>query len=172
MASENGNALLQFEPGLMIWTVVTFLLTFLALRLIAWKPILGALDEREGRIRESLEKAELAKAEAERAIAENRANMEASLRRSQELVVEARQEADRVRTEAREEARKEARKIMEEGRRQLEAERRIAVAELRQEAADLAIRAAEHLLKKRVGERENRRLVEEFLEQLPDQSVH
>ena len=172
MASENGNALLQFEPGLMIWTVVTFLLTFLALRLIAWKPILGALDEREGRIRESLEKAELAKAEAERAIAENRANMEASLRRSQELVVEARQEADRVRTEARQEARQEARKIMEEGRRQLEAERRIAVAELRQEAADLAIRAAEHLLKKRVGERENRRLVEEFLEQLPDQSVH
>ena len=172
MASENGNALLQFEPGLMIWTVVTFLLTFLALRLIAWKPILGALDEREGRIRESLEKAELAKAEAERAIAENRANMEASLRRSQELVVEARQEADRVRTEAREEARQEVRKIMEEGRRQLEAERRIAVAELRQEAADLAIRAAEHLLKKRVGERENRRLVEEFLEQLPDQSVH
>ena len=172
MASENGNALLQFEPGLMIWTVVTFLLTFLALRLIAWKPILGALDEREGRIRESLEKAELAKSEAERAIAENRANMEASLRRSQELVVEARQEADRVRTEAREEARQEARKIMEEGRRQLEAERRIAVAELRQEAADLAIRAAEHLLKKRVGERENRRLVEEFLEQLPDQSVH
>ena len=172
MASENGNALLQFEPGLMIWTVVTFLLTFLALRLIAWKPILGALDEREGRIRESLEKAELAKSEAERAIAENRANMEASLRRSQELVVEARQEADRVRTEAREEARQEARKIMEEGRRQLEAERRIAVAELRQEAADLAIRAAEHLLKKRVGEQENRRLVEEFLEQLPDQSVH
>ena len=172
MASENGNALLQFEPGLMIWTVVTFLLTFLALRLIAWKPILGALDEREWRIRESLEKAELAKSEAERAIAENRANMEASLRRSQELVVEARQEADRVRTEAREEARQEARKIMEEGRRQLEAERRIAVAELRQEAADLAIRAAEHLLKKRVGERENRRLVEEFLEQLPDQSVH
>lgn len=172
MASENGNALLQFEPGLMIWTVVTFLLTFLALRLIAWKPILGALDEREGRIRESLEKAELAKAEAERAIAENRANMEASLRRSQELVVEARQEADRVRTEARDAARLEARKIMEEGRRQLEAERRIAVAELRQEAADLAIRAAEHLLKKRVGERENRRLVEEFLEQLPDQSVH
>ncbi|MDE0628654.1 MAG: F0F1 ATP synthase subunit B [Bryobacterales bacterium] len=172
MASENGNALLQFEPGLMIWTVVTFLLTFLALRLIAWKPILAALDEREGRIRESLEKAELAKAEAERAIAENRANMEASLRRSQELVVEARQEADRVRTEARDAARLEARKIMEEGRRQLEAERRIAVAELRQEAADLAIRAAEHLLKKRVGGRENRRLVEEFLEQLPDQSVH
>ena len=171
MASENGNALLQFEPGLMIWTVVTFLFTFVALRLIAWKPILGALDEREGRIKESLEKAQQAKAQAEQAIAENRANMEASLRRSQELVTEARQEAEKVRTEAREEARAEARKILDEGRRQLEVERRAAVAELRREAASLAIRAAEQLLKKNLGERENRRLVEDFLDQLPKPPV-
>ena len=172
MASENGNALLQFDPGLMIWTVVTFLFTFVALRLIAWKPILGALDEREGRIKESLEKAEQAKAQAEQAIAENKANMEASLRRSQELVAEARQEADKVRTEARDEARAEARRILDEGRRQLEVERRAAVAELRREAASLAIRAAEQLLKKNLGERENRRLVEDFLDQLPKPPVH
>lgn len=171
MAAENGNALLQFEPGLMIWTAVTFLFTFVALRLIAWKPMLGALDEREGRIRESLEKAEQARTEAERAIAENKANMEASLRRSQELVAEARQEAERVRTQAREEAREEARKIMDDGRRQLETERRAAVAELRREAAGLAIRAAEQLLKKNLEEKENRQLVEDFLDQLPDQPV-
>ncbi len=172
MASENGNALLQFEPGLMIWTAVTFLFTLVALRLIAWKPILGALDEREGRIRESLEKAEQAKAHAEQAIAENKANMEASLRRSQELVNEARQEAERVRTEARDEARAEARRILDEGRRQLEVERRSAVAELRREAAGLAVRAAEQLLKKNLGQRENRQLVEEFLDQLPKPRVH
>ena len=171
MASENGNALLQFEPGLMIWTVVTFLFTFVALRLIAWKPILGALDEREGRIKESLEKAEEAKTQAEQAIAENKANMEASLRRSQELVAEARQEADRVRTEAREEARAEARRIMDEGRRQLEVERRAAATELRREAASLALRAAEQLLRKNLGQQENRQLVEDFLEQLPKPPV-
>ncbi len=172
MASENGNALLQFEPGLMIWTVVTFLFTFLALRLIAWKPILGMLDEREGRIRESLAKAEQARAEAERAIAENRANMEASLKRSQELVAEARQEADRVRTQAREEAREEDRKIIDEGRRQLDAERRVVIADLHREAAGLAIRVAERLLKRNLGEADNRRLVEEFLEQLPKPPVN
>lgn len=166
------NALLKFEPGLMIWTGVTFLLTLVALRLIAWKPILGALDEREGRIRDSLEKAEQAKREAEKAIAENRTNMEESLRRSQELVVEARQEAERVRAQAREEAREEARKIMDEGRRQLEAERRAAVAEIRQETAGLAIRAAEQLLRKNLGQDDNRRLVEEFLEQLPREQLH
>lgn len=172
MAAESGNALLQFEPGLMIWTVVTFAVTFIALLLIAWKPLLKALDERERRIRESLEKAELAKAEAERAIAENQANMEASLRRSQELVAEARQEADRVRTQAREEAREESKRIMEEGRRQLEAERRATVAELRQEAAGLAISAAEQLLKRNLGDEENRQLVEDFIKQLPKPPVN
>lgn len=172
MASENGNALLQFEPGLMIWTAVTFLFTLVALRLIAWKPILGALDEREGRIRESLEKAEQAKAHAEQAIAENKANMEQSLRRSKQLVIEARQQAERVRTEAREEARSEARRILDEGRRQLEVERQSAVSELRREAASLAIRAAEQLLKKNLGQRENRKLVEDFLDQLPNPPVH
>ena len=172
MAAENGNALLQFEPGLMIWTVVTFAVTFIALLLIAWKPLLRALDERERRIRESLEKAELAKAEAERAIAENQANMEASLRRSQELVAEARQEADRVRTQARDEAREESKRIIEEGRRQLEAERRATVADLRQEAAGLAISAAEQLLKRNLGEEENRQLVEEFIKQLPKPPVN
>lgn len=172
MAAESGNALLQFEPGLMIWTVVTFAVTFIALLLIAWKPLLKALDERERRIRESLEKAELAKAEAERAIAENQANMEASLRRSQELVAEARQEADRVRTQAREEAREESKRIMEEGRRQLEAERRATVAELRQEAAGLAISAAEQLLKRNLGQEENRQLVEDFIKQLPKPPVN
>ena len=171
MAGDNGNALLQFEPGLMIWTVVTFLVTFLALRLIAWKPILAVLDEREGRIRESLQKAEQAQAEAERAIEENRANMEASLRQSQELVAEARQEAERVRTQAREEARVEARKIVEEGRRQLEVERRAALSDIRQEAAGLAILAAEQLLKKNLGEEENRQLVQVFLDQLPKPPV-
>ena len=172
MASENGNALLQFEPGLMIWTVVTFLLTFVALRLIAWKPILGALDEREKRIRESLAKAEEAKAQAERAIAENKANMEAALRKSQDLVTEARQQAEKVRAEAKEEARAEARKILEEGRRQLAVERQATFADLRHEAVNLAIRAAERLLKKNLGQHENRRLVEEFLDQLPKTRIH
>ncbi len=172
MAGDNGNALLQFEPGLMIWTVVTFLVTFLALRLIAWKPILAVLDEREGRIRDSLAKAEQAQAESERAIAENKANMQAALRQSQELVAEAKQEAERVREQAREEARAEARKIMEDGRRQLETERRAALADLRQEAAGLAIKAAEQLLRKNLGDEENRQLVRSFLDQLPKPPVH
>ncbi len=171
MASES-NALLQFEPGLMVWTVITFLVTLAALRLIAWKPILAALDEREGRIRESLDKAAQAQSEAEAAIAENRASMEASLRKSNELLAEARQEAERVRAAAREEARDEAKRILDEGRHQLEVERGAAFGELRREVVGIAIGAAEQLLKKNLGQEENRQVVEEFIERLPKPPVH
>ncbi len=170
MAAE--NPLLSMQPGLLIWTAVTFLVTFLLLRKFAWGPILGAIDEREGRIRDSLEQAERAKADAKKAIAENRAAMDASLRKSQELVARAKQDAERVRSQAREDAREEARKIVEQGRRQLEAERVAAIADLRREAAGLAIRAAEHLLKKELDDKDNRQLVKAFLDRLPGTSVH
>ena len=170
MAAE--NPLLSMQPGLLIWTAVTFLVTFLLLRKFAWGPILGAIDEREGRIRDSLEQAERAKADAKKAIAENRAAMDASLRKSQELVARAKKDAERVRSQAREDAREEARKIVEQGRRQLEAERVAAIGDLRQEAAGLAIRAAEHLLKKELDDKGNRQLVKAFLDRLPGTSVH
>ena len=66
------NPLLQFEPGLMIWTVVVFVITLVVLHRIAWKPLLGALDDREKRIDEALSKAERAQQEAESAIAQAR----------------------------------------------------------------------------------------------------
>ena len=98
--------------------------------------------------------------------------MDASLRKSQELVARAKKDAERVRSQAREDAREEARKIVEQGRRQLEAERVAAIGDLRQEAAGLAIRAAEHLLKKELDDKGNRQLVKAFLDRLPGTSVH
>ena len=169
MAAE--NPLLSMQPGLLIWTAITFLVTFLLLRKFAWGPILGAIDERESRIRDSLEQAERAKLAAEEAIAQNKAAMEASLQKSQELVARAKQDAERVRSQAREDAREEARKIVDQGRRQLESERVAAIADLRREAAGLAISAAEHLLNKELDDSANRKLVQAFLDRLPRSSV-
>lgn len=166
------NALLRFEPGLMIWTVVTFVFTFVALRLIAWKPLLGALDEREQRIKSSLEKAEQAGREAEQAIAENKARMAESLRKSEELVAAAQQEAEQVRAGMIEEARAESKKIVNQGLRRIEAEQRTAVAEIRKETAALVTQAAERILKKNIDGPEQRRLIDDFLSELPETPVH
>ncbi len=166
------NPLLKFEPGLMFWTVVTFLFTFVALRLIAWKPLLGALDEREQRIKDSLEKAEQTQREAEQAIAENKARTEESLRRSEELVAAAKQEAEQVRAKIVDEARAESKKIVDQGLRRIEAEQRAAAAAIRKETAAIAIQAAERILEKNLDGPEQRRLVEDFLSELPDRPVH
>ena len=162
------NPLLKFEPGLMIWTVLTFLLTFVALRLIAWKPLLGALDERERRIKDSLEKADRTRLEAERAMAEDKARSEEALRRSEELIAAAKQEAEQVRARVVEEARAESKKIVEQGLRRVEAEQRAASEAIRRETAEIAVRAAELILEKNLDGPEQRRLVEDFLNELPD----
>lgn len=162
------NPLLKFEPGLMIWTVLTFLLTFVALRLIAWKPLLGALDERERRIKDSLEKADRTRLEAERAMAEDKARSEEALRRSEELIAAAKQEAEQVRARVVEEARAESKKIVEQGLRRVEAEQRAASESIRRETAEIAVRAAERILEKNLDGPEQRRLVEDFLNELPD----
>ncbi len=166
------NALLKFEPGLMIWTVATFLFTFIALRLIAWKPLLSILDEREQRIKDSLEKAEQTRREAEQAIAANKARTEESLRRSEELVAVAKQEAEQIRAKIVDEARAESKKIVNQGLRRIEAEQRAASAEIRKETAALAIQAAERLLKKNLDGPEQRRLVDDFLSALPERPVN
>ncbi len=98
--------------------------------------------------------------------------MDAALRKSEELVVAAKQEAEQVRTKMVDEARAESKKIVDQGVRRIEAEQRAAVAEIRKETAALAIQAAERILKKNLDAPEQRRIVDDFLGELPDGPVN
>jgi len=94
------------------------------------------------------------------------------LRQSEELLVVAKQEAAEVRTKMVDEARSESKKIVDQGLRRIEAEKRAAVAEIRKETAALAIQAAERILKKNLDASEQRRIVDDFLGELPDGPVN
>ncbi len=74
-APEGGGSLIDVNPGLIIWTVITFVILLFVLKKVAWKPILTALDQREASIRESIERAEQAKDEAQKILDENNANL-------------------------------------------------------------------------------------------------
>jgi F-type H+-transporting ATPase subunit b len=165
------NALLRFEPGLMIWTVIIFLSLLVVLRKIAWKPLLSALDEREKRIEDALQKAQKAQKEAEEAIAENRRRMDDAMRKSQEIVEQARLDAERTRQRMIEEAKAESQRVVDQGLRRLEAEQRAAMQELRGVAADLAIRGAARLIQSSLTEQQQREIVEDFLRQTSSGSV-
>ena len=165
------NPLLQFEPGLMIWTVVTFLVTLLVLRKIAWGPLLKALDDRENRIDDALTKAEKARKEAEDAIAQARQDSAAALRKSEEMVKQAKVEAEQLRQRMIDEAKAESQKVVEDGLKRLESEQRAAMQQMRRETADLAIQAAAKLVRSTLSEQQQREIVDGFLRDLPEARV-
>src|SRR3954447_23022533 len=87
------NPLIQVTPGLMIWTIVCFLIALFVLKRYAFGPIQKLIDERQQRIRRSLEEADNARDEARRLLEEHR-----------KLIGEARGEAEEIRSVARQEA--------------------------------------------------------------------
>lgn len=164
------DQLLQFDPGLMIWTVVVFLITLAVLTKLAWGPLMKALDEREHRIHDALTKAEQAQKAAEEAIAQAKANSDAALRKADDLVKDARVEAQQMRQKMVDEAKAESQKTVEQGLNRIAAEQRIAMDEVRKTAADLAIRAAARLVQTSMTEQQQRQIVDEFLSELSDDS--
>src|SRR6266540_1261164 len=97
------NALIKVTPGLMIWTLVCFLITFLVLRRYAFGPIQKAIDERRERIRRSIEEAEHARTEARRLLEEHRALIGQARGQAEQILTEARRVADSQRQRVKEE---------------------------------------------------------------------
>jgi F-type H+-transporting ATPase subunit b len=158
--------LVQLNPGLIIWTIVTFVVLMVVLKLVAWKPLLAMLDERERRIRESMEGAERARREAELALEKNRQAMAEARKEALELLNRGQREAETLRQELTARAHEEAQRLVAEGKRQIEQETRAAVAQIRREAVELALAAAEKALGEALDERSHRRLIEEHIEAL------
>jgi F-type H+-transporting ATPase subunit b len=160
--------MLSIEPGLLIWTIVTFLLLLAVLRKVAWKPLLAALEQREDTIRNSLEEAQRARREAEQLLAENQRILADATRESGRILEQGRAEAERLRASLTEQARAEAARFIEDARREIGRERHLAVQELKATAADLALAAAGRLLNTTVTDAEHRRLVTEFIDRFPE----
>ncbi len=160
------SALTQINPGLVIWTIVTFVVLLILLRKFAWGPILAMVDRREKGIRESLEAADKQRAEAQRMIEEHQAALEAARRDAAEMVRRAQEEVERAKAEALEKAKAEATELLENARRQIETEQRKAFAEVKAVAVDMAIAAAGRLVRTGIDEERQRRLVEEYLKEL------
>jgi len=153
--------------GLAIWIAITFVALLVVLRRFAWGPITSALAAREVRIRESLQQAEKALAEAKDIQAENeRARREADAE-AQHLLRQSRDAAEALRAEELEKTRAQIRQMQEAAQSEIERERDGALQYLRKEVADLAIQAAERVLDANLDDERQRKLVDDFLGGLP-----
>ena len=146
---------------------INFVVLIFLLSRILYKPVVNMLDERQRRIRESMERAEEVRLAAERADQEREAQLADTRRQVQEMLAQATQMAARIQEEARTEARRQADQIVERAQQEAAAERAQTMAELRREVAGLAVAAAERVISRNLDEPSQRRLVEEFLAETP-----
>ena len=151
-------------PSLIVY-LVNFLLLLGILYLFAYKRILNMMDQRSQRIKESLEAADRARADAASAQEEMKKQMDASRRESAVLLEEARRAADRFREEERVRAQLEVQAFIEKARADIRRERDVAVDEVRQHFADLAITAAERVISRSLDRRAHKELIEQVLKE-------
>ena len=160
------NALIKVTPGLMIWTIVSFLITLFVLKRYAFGPIQKMIDERRERIRQSIEEADRAREEARKLLEEHRALIAGARSDAEQILTEARRVADAQRERVRDEVEADRQRRLEETRRQIEAETQKALTQIRAEVAELTLIAAEKVTGKALDQADQRRLIEEAISEL------
>lgn len=167
LAQEGGgSAVFSVDLGTVVWTWVLFLIT---LGILAWKVfpmISGSLEERQQKIQSAIDSAREDRDEARQLLEEHRRQLEEARQEAQEILDEGREAGKRLREEILQEAREEREEMMERTRREMEREREKLRDEIRQEAVDVAIAAAERLMRSEMDGEENRRLVRDYIEQV------
>ena len=153
--------------GLIFWQFVIFILLVILLRVLAWKPIISSLKERENSIHEALSTAEKARAEMAQLKSDNEKLLKEAREERDRILREAREVASRLKEEAQHEAKKAADKIVEEARAAINIEKAAALKEVKIQVATFSLQIAEKLLKKNLsGDKEQKELVEGYIKDL------
>jgi F-type H+-transporting ATPase subunit b len=160
------NPLVQPDPGLYIWTIVTFLILVAALGKFAWRPLLEALERRQTAIRKSLDDAQQAKQELERLHVQSQKILADARVQAENILSQTRSDANRVRDELKQKAQGEAAGILKNAERQIEMETARALQQIRREAVDISVAIASKLLERNVTKEDNERLIEETFRQI------
>jgi F-type H+-transporting ATPase subunit b len=146
------DKMLDPHAGLMIWTVISFLVLIGLMRAMAWGPLLSVVEAREKALRDEREKAEKARQEAENIQKDLEGRLANAQTEVKEIIQQANKDGEKVRVKLREDAEAESKSMLDKTRRQLEEDKNRLVGELRSEVASLSVMAAERLIKKSVDD--------------------
>jgi F-type H+-transporting ATPase subunit b len=155
------------EIGLVFWTTVSFLILLFLLGKFAWKPILGALNERERFIEDSLSKAEAAKDEMARLTNENESLLKQARAERDHILSEARKVKEQMIVDAKELAHKEGARMIELARVEINNQKSIAMADVKNQVATLSLQIAEKVLRKQFEDHQKQdELVSQLLKEV------
>ena len=160
------NPLIQVTPGLMIWTIVCFLIALFILKRYAFGPIQTAIDKRRDQIAQSIAEADAARIEARELLEQHRALIGQAKTESAEILADARKVGDAQLARVKDEAEADRVRRLEDTRKQIEAETSRALDQIRTEVADLTIDATQRVVGKVLDTADHRRLVDEAIADL------
>lgn len=160
------NALISVKPGLMVWTIVCFGVTFFVLKRVAFGRVQSMIDDRRERIRQTIEEADRAREEARALLEEHRALIGQAKSEAEEILTEARRVSDSQRERVRAETEEDRQRRLEETKRQIEQATAQALGQIRDEVGKLSLLAAEKITRKALTEADQQRLIDEALGEL------
>jgi F-type H+-transporting ATPase subunit b len=159
----SANDLIKPNPGLMFWTLLTFVIVLVVLKKYAFGPIQAAIDARREQIQADVDQAEHAREEAQAALAEYRAALAASRQEATKIVDDARRTAEEQRRQAVAALEAEKSRQLERARAEIEAETRQSLQTIKAQIAELTVAATEKVVRRQLDEAEQKRLIDEAL---------
>jgi F-type H+-transporting ATPase subunit b len=160
------DLLFDINPGLIIWTIISFLILMVALGKYAWKPILKMLGEREDHIRDALEQADRARTEAAELIRQNELNLARAEEEYQKMLREGKLVAEKMKEEIIAKARQQAQRELQQATSEIQRSIESAKQQLRNEVAELAIKTTEKILEESMDEKRQKKLADSIINQL------
>lgn len=166
-----GNGLVAPNTGVMIWTLIAFVITILVLRKYAFPAIADALDQRQRAIEEAIDHANQTKQEADALLVDYRTRLTEARQQADEILAKARQTGEVAQAEALEKARVQREDLLEQAQRDIEFATAKAKQELRREIADLTVSATEKITRRSLTGDDQQRLLDEALGELDFSSL-
>ena len=160
------SPLIQVTPGLMIWTIICFGITFFVLRKYAFGPIQQMIDARREKIEQAIAEADNARQEARKMLEEHKQLIGQAKSESEEILSEARRVGDAQRERVRQETEEDRQRRLEETRRQIEQATHQALGQIREEVGKLSLLAAEKITRKSLTGSDQQRLIDEALAEI------
>jgi F-type H+-transporting ATPase subunit b len=165
--SGKKDTLLSVEPGLMIWTVIIFLILLFLLKKYAWKPLLNSLNNREQGIKDTIDRAEKLREEAEKILEENKKRLEAADDQSRKIINESKELAEKLKSELIAKTGEETNRMIQQAKSEIDREKQAAIDKLKDEVGSLAVQAASKIIDENLDEKKQKKILESFINQIP-----
>jgi len=160
------EGLLKVEPGLLLWTIITFLSLVLILWKTAWKPIIESLDARALRLKGDLDKAETTRIEAEAILNKHKELLDSAKDETAKIIADGKAGAEKIRAEIVAKAEQESKEITERSKREVLMAKDKAISELKVEIVNIATDIASKIIAKNLKPEDQLTIVKNALNKI------